>query len=319
MEAKPFSMIPAIASRTYLGVNTYGNSSLVVDDINSHEAGMNTFVPLYYPLDGTYKQNGIGLNGSTDLTIGTDIGRRKITPIGGIGTLVCQYQYPVLFYKGEHIPTDDMDSANTSTGVVLLTVAKTTSKYTSTNPDDYDGYYMDYLPAIITAVDIPNISMPIESSGYGGLGVEGNVYTTFGRGDATDATGSISFQMSQTAWGPKGAVGQNQAGAEVLKRVYKGDFTLDTAWDDRQKLLNAFSADAEGAYIMILEHSGKSLTSAQGHVWGKVTTIPSLIITAISAPDTIDATSADPIRMTMDFTVRFPSLISQNTILTTGP
>ncbi len=318
MEPKPFSMIPSIAGRTYFGIANYWTASLIADDIATHISQMDTQIPLYYDFDGSVKQNGIGLTGSSDLTIGLDTSRRTITPIGGGFGSQLAYQYPVLFYKGVAIPEEHFDNVNTSTGVVMLTIAQTTALYTSTDPDDYEGYYMDFLPAILTNVDIPSISMPIDSSGFAGIGVEENVYTVTERADV-ESSGSITFQMSQTAWGPKGAVAQNQAGAEVFKRCYVGDFTIDTAWDNRQLILNQNSDKAQGIALIILEHSGKKYDSAAGHVWGKVTTVPSAMITSLNGIENLANDATDPILMTMDFTVRYPSLVAQNVIRTVGP
>jgi len=318
MKPKPFSMLPAIASRTYFHINNYAGALLDVEDAATHVSQLEIWKPLHVPTNGTYKQNGLGLSGSTDLTIGLDVDKRTVTPIGGIPALSCSNQWGILFYKGEHVPAADIFSFNVSTGLFTLTAAKTTSKYTSTSPDDYLAYYADYIPAILTNVDIPNISMPVESSGYGGIGCEENVYSTFQRGASADATGSITFQMSQTAWGTTAAVAQNAAGAEILRRIYGTDFKFDAGWDSRNRLINVASKKADGCYITILQHSGLRLDAAQGQVWGVETTVPSLIITDVSAPNGISNDSSDPITMTIEFAVRFPELISQNTIWTTG-
>ena len=319
MEPKPFSMIPAIASRVYLGICNYHTPTIDLETAAGHTTQLETFLPLQYSFDGTVRQNGIGMTGSTDLTIGIDTSRRTITPIGGGFILQMQNQWPILYYKGVAVPSTHFDGdPSSSTGKVFLTIASTASIYTSTDPNDYLMYCMDFLPAIITNVDIPNISMPVSSSGYGGVGVDEQVYTTMVRDDV-EVVGSVKFQMSQTAWGSTGGDLRNQAGAEVLKRIYKTDFDQDTAWDNRQQIINANSEMGQSIAIVFLEHSGLKYDSAIGKVWGSVTTVPSLLVTDVSAPENVSNDATDPILMQIDFTVKFPELVSRNTILTTGP
>lgn len=318
MKAKPYSMIPALVQNTQVGVHPYvlsgGGDPMVYDD---HKAGWDILFPARSCLGGSMDLYGFELTGA-DLTVGTDTGRITIEPSGASPTGVhSAYGLPTLYYKGKAVPAAHLDSYANTTGMFYID-ATVASSYSQTAAD-YVAWYGDWLKAYVLNAIIGDVTLPIESNAFKGVGVDEDVYKVTKRGVA-EASGSVSVAFDLTAQVlESGITAQNAAAAEVLSRWY--GVAIDyfgNAWDNRELIINDFIDDSTYTSVSVLSRSGKRLDSAAGHVWGVLTTMLGCHITSMDNYENISNDTTDPIAFTLNFITKFPDMVNQTTIYTTG-
>lgn len=323
MKKKPYSMIPALAQRTQLGIHTYVLSGgQGVEDYNSHKDGWDIIFPARSCLGGTVDLYGFELTG-TDLTVGIDTGRRTIEPSGSNPVATAQdYGMHSLYYKGKAVPFSHFESY-TTTGKWFITVAETANY--SADAADYVAWYGDWLRAYVMSAEVGGVDLPIEKSGFNGLGIDEEVYQTVKRGDMS-ASGAftVAFDLT-TQLIDSDTTPNNAAAAEIFSRWYKVDKGYyHTAWDDRKTIIDDYLDDRKGlatpyyASVSLLNRSGKRLDAAQGQVWGVLTTLLDCRITSMDNYANITNDATDPVAFTVNFTTNFPDYVNQVTILTTG-
>ena len=322
MKAKPYSQIPALASRTQIGIHCYPLSGGDPEDVSAHKAGWETNFPARSCVGGTIDLYGFELTGA-DLVIDIDTGRRKIIPVNaGPGALSSSYGLPTLYHKGKAVPVSHLDWYSSSDGSFLITVAQTPNY--STAAADYVVWYGDWLRAFVMSASIGGVDLPFESTALKGVGIDEDVYKTTKRGEVS-ATGTFTVVFDLTTQMQDGDVlSSNAAASEIFTRWHNLDKRFyQNAWDERELIINSFLDDRadeslQRTSVSVLNRSGKRLDDTIGQLWGVLTTMYDCRITGMDNYANISNDATDPIALTLNFTTRFPEDVNQVTILTTG-
>lgn len=323
MKAKPYSQIPALASRTQVGIHAYSLSGgLGADDFESHKAGWDITFPARSCLGGSVDLYGFELTGS-DLTIDLPASKRRIGPSGANpSSLHAAHGLAALYYKGKAVPYSHLDYYTSSNGDFTITIAATPN-YGAT-ATDYVAWYGDWLKAFVMSASIGGVDMPLDTSSFKGVGIDEDVYKVVSRGDLA-SNGSLTVAFDLTAQIQDGDVlSWNAAASEIFTRWYNVDKRyFQSAWDDRKLIIDQYLDDRPGsspqyASVSVLNRTGKRLDDTQGQLWGVLTTMFDCRITGMENYGNISNDSTDPISITLNFTTKFADRVNQVSILTTG-
>ena len=298
MKARPYSMIPALASRTYVYVFSYDGDE---DDYAADKVAFDLELAKHIPFSAGCAQNGIEVQGA-DLDI-SDVGGVQTIKLASTATLpaaVCKH--PVILHNGVAIPYSDF-----TLPIVLLDGAITlVAASTTTYPDNgtHKVYYSDHLSGYLVSAEVGGVSLPIDINSFNAVGHEEPVYRVIKRGDA-DGTGSINVVNDLTAHMFFGeTTPENDPGEELFKRIYGSEWTSGSAWDSR----NAFRPPTKPFGVAVLQHSGKQYEgeTLAGHVWAQLLCVYHCMLTDIGAPQNITNDATDPIQQSVDFQSRYP-------------
>lgn len=313
MQKKPYSMIPALADRTYVYLFNYAGDP---DDFDADKTAFDTELTEHLAVDVTAAQNGIAVTGTdlsvliptTELEIEMDVATTFKSP---------HVKHPIIIYKGKAIPYSHFKGAalpSTTNGKVTLTAAATTAGAYSVDETDYEVYWSDHLAGYLISAEVGGVTLPLDTNSFNAVGHEEPVYRIFKRGTA-EGTGSINVVMDLTAHVfDTLTTPANWPGEELQKRIYGSEWTAQAGWDGRNPMI----APTNPFGIAVLKHSGKQLDSAAGHVWGVLTCVYHCMLTAVSPLANVTNDSTEPIALSVDFTTRFPDMTDQAVILTTG-
>jgi len=156
MEKRPHPMIASKQQNTYLYVFSYVGDP---DDRDADISAFNTELAKHLLIGKSphIAQNGFGVTGDDaayGLTIGDDGGTGRTIELAlastDIGTTIT---YPVVYYKGVAIPFSDYSTVAAAKGKITLK-SGTTTKYPSTDEDDYIVYYSDFVLGVLATADI---------------------------------------------------------------------------------------------------------------------------------------------------------------------
>lgn len=309
MQKKPYSMIPALADRTYLYLFNYAGDP---DDFDLDQGAFDTELAKHACLGNSCAENGIGLTG-TDLTV-TDATTYYTIETSTATTFdASQVKCPIVFFKGKAIPYSHYNGASppsTTNGLITLTTA-TYADYTDVETD-YVVYYSDHLTAYLISAEVGGVTLPIDTNSFNAVGHEEPVYVVTKRGTA-DGTGSVNVIMDLTAHLMDTLTAPvNWPGEELQKRIYGSDWTVQAGWDAR----NPLQAPTQPFGIALLKHSGKSYGAAQGNVWAVLTCVYHCELTTVSPLGNVSNDSTDPVSLSIDFTTKYPDKTDQAVILT---
>ena len=296
MDKKPFSITPGLAKNTLVYIFSYPGTEASFDD---DKTAYFTELKKHFLYDQTVgvHEFGLGLTGAAAITVtdaATAVTIQTATASADI-TAECA-AYPVVFWKGNAIPFSDYDSVVVAEGLITL-IAGTTAIY-GVNEDDYEVWYSDHLWAINQGISAGGVSMPIETNEYSSIGHDESVYKVVKRGDQ-ESSGSITVVEDLTSIMFDSDVAPlNNAGSELLARIYGTDWSADGDVDTPNILTPP--SDPFGVCMVML--SGNKLHSASvGKVWASIQHIFHCKVTNIGEPQNVTGDATDPILRTVEF------------------
>lgn len=299
MDKKPFSITPGLAKNTLVYIFSYsGTESSFDDDKTQYFLELKKHF-LYDQAVGLH-EFGLGLTGATAITVTDVAGAVTIkTTVASSDITAETALYPVVFWKGNAIPFSDYDSVTppvVASGLITL-IADTTAIY-GVDEDDYEVWYSDHLWAINQGITAGGVSMPIETNEYSSIGHDESVYKVVKRGDQ-ESSGSITVVEDMTSIMMSADVApNNNAGSELLSRIYGSDWNADGDVDTP----NILTPPAKPFGVCIVMLSGNKLHIADpGKVWASVQHIFHCKVTNIGEPQNITGDATDPILRTVEF------------------
>jgi hypothetical protein len=310
MKPKPFSMRAGLAENTFVYIFNYAGDETSFDtDKTAYIAELEKHLMINNTL--SFPQYGIGVTGSTDLTVTQPSSDTIITE--GTVTTGLNITYPIVIYKGVAVPYSAVETAyDPATGIIELTG----TDYT-TDSDDYVIHYSDHLLGDLVSIDAPNVGLPLESNSFNAVGHDDPVLKVTKRGDA-DASGSLSVIEHMTSLMESGGTTPlNNPGEDLLTRIYGSEWTQGSnGIYDSPATWNTLKAPTNPFGVAILVWTGQPLTggSIAGEVWGNLHFIYHCRLTNISAPQNITGDSTDPILRNIEFECQFPDSNQQITI-----
>jgi hypothetical protein len=296
LDKKPFSITPGLAKNTLVYIFSYAGTE---SDFDTDKAAYFAELKKHFLYDQTVGiyEFGLGLTGSTEITVSDAATAVTIETATVSADITAETAaYPVVFWKGNAIPFSDYASVVTAQGLITL-IAGTTAIY-GTNEDDFEVWYSDHLWAINQGISAGGVSMPIETNEYSSIGHDESVYKVVKRGDQ-ESSGSITVVEDLTSIMMASDVAPlNNAGSELLARIYGTDWNADSTVDAP----NILTPPTNPFGVCIVMLSGNRLHSADvGKVWGSVQHIFHCKVTNIGEPQNITGDATDPILRTVEF------------------
>lgn len=299
MVKKPFPLVPAKNSNTYLYVFSYAGDP---DDFAADKALYNTELEKHLLYSPAIAENGIDVTG-TDLIIGAVTTQRTIALASGV--ITTDVKHPIVLYKGNPIPFSDYDNGGIQTGTPQITLKLlTTTTYPSITETDYRVWFTDNVLGIVTAADVGGVSLPVEENEFKALGHTEPVLKTLQRGNP-ESTGSITVISNMTSiLFDTDTSPVNNAGEDLMARIYGSDWTPNGGFSQRSKL--TFPTDSFGICLLMVSGAKVSQPVAgTGKLWAVARFIYNCEISGVNAPENVDADSTDPVLQTIEFTSRF--------------
>lgn len=309
MKPKPFSMVSSLAENTRVYLFNYAGDET---DFATDKAAFRTELEKHIPIaiSGGFRQNGIHLTGSGDITV-TDVTTKKniVPAAGGVDLTGTNILTPVVLYKGVAVPYSDFESVTLSTSVILLK-ATTSTTYPSNDSDDWIVYYDDPLSGYLTTIEAPTINLPLEQNSFNAVGHDDPVIKVTKRGDP-DASGSLTVLESLSAHifdGQTAPEASSAPGEDLLSRVYGSAWTVGTNTIYADDTFNNLGAPAQPFGIAVFRFSGTALTGGgqAGKVWAAVTHIYHCRLTSITPPQNVTGDSTDPVLRGIEFECQYP-------------
>ena len=300
MDKKPFSITPGLAKNALVYVFSYAGTEADFDtDKDAYFAELKKHF-LYDQTVAIY-EFGLGLTGATEITVTDVAGALTIQTATASADITAETAlYPVVFYKGNAIPFSDYDSTTPPvTGQGLITLIGGTTAIYGTDEADFEVWYSDHLWAITQGISAGGVSMPIETNEYSSVGHDESVYKVVKRGDQ-ESSGSITVVEDLTSiLMSADTAPNNNAGSELLARIYGTDWSADQTVDNP----NILTPPTNPFGVCIVMLSGNKLNDAGnvGKVWASVQHIFHCKVTNIGEPQNITGDATDPILRTVEF------------------